>query len=102
VKSDCWKFGRTLAARKWVCLEWHFDGPADEIGLYVDGVEDAAAHVVGGKGDGCIANGTGQRWVAPTFTGIDLGYEVYGQDVPHQLWFDDVALGPRRIGCPRP
>jgi hypothetical protein len=102
VKSDCWKFGGALATRKWVCLEWHFDGPGDEIALFVDGVEDRAAHVVSGKGDGCLANGTAQRWAAPTFAAMELGYEVYGKDVPHQLWFDDVALGANRVGCPRP
>jgi hypothetical protein len=102
VKSDCWKFGAPLPTRKWICLEWRFDGARDEIGVWVDGVEDAAAHVRDGRGDGCIKHETADRyrWTAPTFVGVDVGYEVYGRDEGHDLWFDDLALGAQRIGCP--
>lgn len=100
VSSDCWKDAGSVPLGKWACLEWHFKGATNELQLWVDGVEDAKAHVVG-KGDGCIADGTGQTWFAPTFNSLELGFAVYGASTAgFSVWYDDVALGKTRVGCP--
>jgi hypothetical protein len=100
VASDCWKDAGNVPLGKWTCLEWHFKGATNELELWVDGVADAKAHVVG-KGDGCIANGTGGTWVAPTFNSLELGFAVYGASTAgFSVWYDDVALGKARVGCP--
>jgi hypothetical protein len=102
VSSDCWKDAGNVPLGKWACLEWHFKGATNEMQLWVDGVEDAKAHVVG-KGDGCIANGTAGTWFAPTFNSLELGFAVYGASTAgFSVWFDDVALGKARVGCPAP
>jgi hypothetical protein len=99
VSSDCWKDAGNVPLGKWTCLEWHFKGATNELELWVDGVADAKAHVVG-KGDGCIANGTGGTWVAPTFNSLELGFAVYGASTAgFSVWYDDVALGKSRVGC---
>lgn len=100
-KSDCWKFGGTVPTKKWVCMEWHFKGTATggELELWVDGKADGA-HVVD-KGDGCLSNaGTGGVWLAPTFANARIGYEGYAGSGPIDLWYDDVAIGAARLGCP--
>ena len=97
--SDCWKDGGQIPLGRWVCMEWHFKGASNELELWIDGVPDTA-HVVG-KGDGCVGNGTGKVWYAPTFTNLQLGYAVYGGAAGHKVWFDDLALSASsRIGCP--
>jgi hypothetical protein len=100
-KSDCWKFGGTVPTKKWACMEWHFRGTATggELELWVDGQADGA-HVVD-KGDGCLSNaGTGGVWLAPTFANARIGYEGYAGSGPIDLWYDDVAIGAARLGCP--
>jgi hypothetical protein len=99
VSSDCWKNGANVPLGKWACMEWHFKGATNELDLWVDGVEDAGAHVVG-KGDGCIANGTAGVWNAPTFNSLELGFAVYGGATTFSVWYDDLALGKTRLGCP--
>jgi hypothetical protein len=100
-KSDCWKFGGTVPTKKWACMEWHFKGTATggELELWIDGKADGA-HVVD-KGDGCLSNaGTGGVWLAPTFANARIGYEGYAGSGPIDLWYDDVAIGAARLGCP--
>jgi hypothetical protein len=100
-KSDCWKFGGDVVTKKWICVEWHMKGASNEIQMWMDGVPDKS-HVVG-KGDGCIKNELEGVWQAPTFTTLELGYEIYGNKPgTHEFWFDDVAVSGKRIGCPKP
>lgn len=100
--SDCWQHSTTiLAAQKWWCFEWQFDGPNDTMRFWVDGQAIDALTMVG-SGQGCIAHDLGDRWVAPQFDTISLGWEHY-QPIANDMEFylDDVALGPARLGCPQ-
>jgi hypothetical protein len=38
------------------------------------------------------------------FTETDLGWEVYGTDggPAWEAWFDELAIGTQRLGCPTP
>jgi hypothetical protein len=97
VSSDCWKDGGKLTVGQWTCMEWHFKGTTNELELWIDGVADPA-HVVG-KGDGCIAHGTNDVWVAPTFNALELGFATYPTATTFNVWFDDLALSKTRVGC---
>jgi hypothetical protein len=98
VASDCWKDGGQIPLGKWACMEWHFKGATNELELWLDGAPDRA-HVVG-KGDGCIAHGTGDVWNAPTFSGLELGFAAYPTTTSFNVWYDDLALSNVRLGCP--
>jgi hypothetical protein len=98
VSSDCWKDAGAVPLGEWACMEWHFKGATNELQLWINGTEDAAAHVIG-TGDGCIANGTGGVWYAPTFGSLELGFAVYGGGTNFSVWYDDLALGKVRVGC---
>ena len=86
------------SANAWTCIESHFDETAGTIDTWVDGKEVA----------GLVENGTpapdvSTQWLSaagwkPTLADFRIGWESYsGQTMT--LWFDDVALAARRIGC---
>ncbi|MCA9603295.1 MAG: hypothetical protein KC417_14780 [Myxococcales bacterium] len=100
VGSDCWNNAQSLApVGKWACVEWRYNGPNDEMNLYVDGQALNDMTVVG-QGAGCISHGTGDKWYAPKFDIMKLGWESYQYMTNHvDLWIDDVAIDDQRIGC---
>lgn len=70
----------------WYCIEASFDGATGNTQLYVDGelVIDAPAW----------ADAQGM------FTHFKFGVNVFGHTkYDRALWYDDVAVGPERIGC---
>jgi hypothetical protein len=89
-----------LPANEWRCVEFHVDGSAGTIQTWVDGAEVAGLVV-----DGTPTADVDQAWInqkpgwKPNLTDFKIGWEDYaGQNMT--LWFDDVALGATRIGCP--
>jgi hypothetical protein len=99
-KSDCWKFGGDVVTGKWQCVEWHMKGATNEIEMWIDGVPDRSKVV--NKGEGCIKHELDDVWVAPSFTTLEIGYEIYGSKPgTHDFWFDDVAVATKRLGCPK-
>lgn len=97
--SDCWQHSQTtFPEARWACMEWHFDGPNERMEFWLDGAQ-VSALTVNHRGQGCIANGLSGQWVMPTFSTLRLGWEHYQTSIPIQLWVDDVALGPQRVGC---
>lgn len=99
--SDCWHHsnGRLMPVGRWVCVEWKFDGPNASMELRLDG-EAAPDLTVKGTGDGCVNAANDFPWTAPTFTGIDLGWEAYQADDARTAWVDDVVISTTPIGCP--
>lgn len=98
--SDCWQHSATaMPTGKWACVEWHFDGTQDHMEFWLDGAELSDLGV-NGEGEGCIADGTGGKWFAPTFENIQLGFESYQNDPARELWIDDVVIDDARVGCP--
>lgn len=85
-------------ALAWRCIEFHIDESDGQMQTWVDGVEVAGLHQ-----DGVPTQDIDQQWLnkggwKPDVTDLKLGWESYGaQDMT--LWFDDVAIGPARIGC---
>lgn len=82
---------------QWLCVEFMIDGNQSASQTWVDGTEIEGLHV-----DGTPTPDIDQQWLnsawKPSLTDWKLGWESYaGGDMT--LWFDDVALGPQRIGC---
>jgi hypothetical protein len=100
---------QTIAAGKWVCWEWEFDGPNDTARLWLDGVAmteiDAVGHGKQCQGPGFAGKPMNAEyaWEGPQlFDKVIIGWEQY-QDMPAQeVWIDDVAVGGERIMCPPP
>ena len=51
------------------------------------------------QGEGCIAHDLGDQWIFPRFDALWLGWEHYQMMGPIDVWIDDVAIGPVRLGC---
>jgi hypothetical protein len=100
---DCSTNGKTqvLPTRKWVCWEWMFDGARRETHLWLDGVAQTDVDIVG-MGEQC--QNANHAWDGPQmFTRVILGWEQYtspASEVNQELWLDDLAMGPDRVGCP--
>jgi hypothetical protein len=98
---DCGKSGPTgYPEKKWVCVEWRFDGPNNEMHYWLDGQTQTGVDVVK-IGGGCVAAPPGGIWQAPTFDKLMIGWYAQPFNQPIDLWVDDVAVGTERLGCPK-
>ena len=88
-----------------------FDGTTEATAarLWLDGQAMTEIDAVG-VGTQCQGPGFNGKPMSPTYgwetpqvwDKLIIGWEQY-QDMPAQeLWIDDVAVGPERIGCPAP
>jgi hypothetical protein len=84
-------------ASAWTCIELHVDETAGTIDTWVNGAE-----VPGLVENGASVADVSTQWLSrawkPSLVDFRLGWESYaGQAMT--LWFDDVAVSGRRIGC---
>lgn len=73
----------------WACLEWSFDGSAGSADYWIDGVALGDMHEA--------------QWAKDTFQSHDFGVSLFETDTgvtAYDAWFDDIAIGTERIGCP--
>lgn len=77
----------------WVCVELLFDGEANEIQFWFDGVEDP---------DMRVTSDADPPWIAPPFTRIEMGFHTFqAAGAPFSVFYDAVAFDDERIGCGR-
>jgi hypothetical protein len=107
VRSDCRQHSaRTLPVGRWTCVEWHFDGAANEMQYWLDGEELTDIHVIA-RGAAADSNCAHQedlqgQWLAPpAFQSLYMGFERYDVSSNDQnLWIDDVVISSARVSCP--
>ncbi|MEO8212647.1 MAG: hypothetical protein ABI560_05615 [Myxococcales bacterium] len=99
--SDCWARpspSTNIPLNKWMCWEWVYDGPKNQMGFYID---SQLSRMVNGSGDGCSGSNV---WTAPKFNYLAVGaYNAQPGNAPSvgKMWFDDVAVSTTaRVGCP--
>jgi hypothetical protein len=83
--SSCSTTGPTLSANQWHCVEAYFDGAGGNVQIYGDGAKLIDA-----------ANWTPAKM---TYGAFGFGFAQYSGPA-RTMWFDDVGVGPTRIGCP--
>jgi hypothetical protein len=100
-KSDCWFHAnkRVVPVAKWSCVEWKFDGPNNQMRMWLDGVALSDLDV-NGVGQGCVNQPATYAWTAPTFDHLDVGWESYQNDEARTLYIDDLIVSKSPIGCP--
>ncbi len=74
---------------KWFCLEWNLR-PLEGVNnsVWIDGVQFAKDDTI--------------MFKMPGFTEIRVGWTHFAHDDPDpftDIWYDDIAFGPERIGC---
>ncbi|HEY0709000.1 MAG TPA: hypothetical protein VGG33_19485 [Polyangia bacterium] len=100
---DCGKSPGTTGypVGQWVCAEWKFDGANDEMHYWLNGVAQTAVDVI--KTDAsCVMAPPGNRWRAPVFDKVMLGWYSQPFAQPIDLWMDDIVISTEPIGCPKP
>jgi hypothetical protein len=101
---DCYKQSTTpIPVQRWVCVEWKFDGVADEMHYYLDGQPLTNADVIKTGGVCVTPPPPGGTWAAPVFANLSLGWvQPNPTTAAIEMWLDEVAIGTQRIGCPAP
>jgi hypothetical protein len=86
------------AANTWTCIEFHVSANTNAIETWIDG--NAISGLTFIPGTTAKVSGMNDQWtpapIAPTSFG--LGWIVFSAP-SISLWFDDAALGTKRIGC---
>lgn len=76
--------GIVLAKNTWYCLETFYNGPGREVRVFVAGTESAPLHAT--------------DWGPYNYGMFKFGFENYSSPM-RNMWYDDVAIAPQRIGC---
>jgi hypothetical protein len=91
------------AMGSWLCFEFHIDQSAGTIDTWINGAE-----VPGLVESGMPTMDVSTVWLSgahamwkPQIQSVGFGWETYNNKATDAmtLWFDDVAIGSRRIGC---
>ena len=79
---------------RWACLEWHFKGDTNELHFWLDGAELT---------DMTVLPSRVPTWFAPDWVRVNVGLQLYRPDAvsDFDLWIDEVAINPTRVGCSR-
>lgn len=93
-----WRRSAPSMGGRWVCLEFHLDGPTDGIAVYLDGVAQPDLGVTHDSHGGTQSEG----FDFPAFDRIWFGWWLYQSNptpAAYDVWLDDLALAPDRLGC---
>lgn len=93
-----WRPSAPAQGGKWLCLEWEMRAADNVINVWVDGVAKTDLTV-----STKVHGGANVDFVFPKWSSLWFGWWLYqASPTPNQfdLWYDDVALGVTRIGCP--
>jgi hypothetical protein len=101
--QDSMGLSLTLAApptptAMWHCFEYGINETQGTIQAWVDGAE-----IHGLEENGTPTQGVSDQWLKkpwqPRFADVRFGWLDFGGGPPMTLWFDDIAVGPSRVGC---
>jgi hypothetical protein len=84
-----------VPTQKWICIEWMHKGDTNETRFWWDAVEHPSLHTTP-----TMNGGNGQPFLLPQFTNVWLGWDEYQTTTePFEMWLDEIAIDPARIGC---
>jgi hypothetical protein len=96
-----------LPTEAWTCLEWQFTDEPDVVNLWVDGqatgtFDDRHVSYPSGHTPGTpLSNGTSSGLIGG-FTMFGLGFHDWHPNKAFDLFYDDLVLDTKRVGCPSP
>ncbi len=89
---------------RWSCFEVEFNGQTFEQRFWLNGTEVTAAHhVLAPDPTKCTAAaGWTSAKLFPALEKLSFGFRLYHDEAaPFDLWYDEVAVDTKRIGCAR-
>jgi hypothetical protein len=100
--------GGKIPTEKWVCVEWEFEDQPDRITLWVGGAQAGVfdnMHI-NYSSDGTKSGGTFYQGKAGGLIGVfdtfGIGFHDWHPTKAFDVYYDDVVLDTKRIGCPTP
>jgi hypothetical protein len=81
-----------VPSKKWLCVEFQFQGDANQFHVWQDDVARPALTSGATKHGG---------FVMPQFTSLWFGWWMYNANEPQDLWIDEIAIDSKPIGCAR-
>jgi hypothetical protein len=79
----------------WLCIEWLHAGATNETRFFWDAVEHPSLHTTS-----TVHGGNANPYILPQFTNLWIGWDEYQTSTePFEMWVDEIALDPARIGC---
>jgi hypothetical protein len=88
---------KPVVEKQWQCVEWMGDYMTDETKFFLDGVEHPSLATTLTTKHGDRAD---KPFFLPEFNAIWFGWAEYQATTQKfELWFDEIAIDPERIGC---
>jgi hypothetical protein len=87
--------GVAMPKDRWACLEVEFAGTDHELRVWLDDEEITRLHV-----ENWAPAPPNAAW-SPSYERVEIGFEAYGGQGDIDIWYDEIAIGSARIGCPK-
>jgi hypothetical protein len=85
----------TVPLGQWLCIEWMHKGDTNETQFWWDGVLHPSLSTTAS-----MHGGNSNPYLLPAFKQVWIGWQEYQtSSEPFELWIDEIAIDPRRIGC---
>jgi hypothetical protein len=82
---------------QWLCIEWMHDGAHNQTRLWWDAVEHPSLDTTPATPH---RGNAGVPFTLPQLTRVWLGWQEYQRTTePFEMWVDEIAIDPGRIGC---
>jgi hypothetical protein len=79
----------------WACIEWLHSGATNETRFFWDAVEHPSLYT-----SASVHGGNTNPYILPQFDAVSMGWQEYQASTEtFELWIDEVAIDPNRIGC---
>jgi len=100
--------GGNIPTGKWVCIEWELEDQPDRVTLWVAGAQIGVfdnMHINyssnGTKSGGALYQGKSSGIIG-VFDTFAIGFHDWHPTKAFDVYYDDVVLDTKRIGCPAP
>jgi len=100
--------GTNIPTNKWVCVEWELEDQPERITLWVGGTQAGVfdnMHI-NYSSDGTKSGGTFYQGKTSGIVGVfdtfGIGFHDWHPTKAFDVYYDDVVLDTKRIGCPAP
>ncbi|MFY1692672.1 hypothetical protein [Plantactinospora sp. WMMB782] len=92
-----WRESAPTVEDRWQCFEWQWDASDNRIAVWIDGVAQPEMTTSTTEHGGNPVD-----FVLPRADTVKIGWQLYqGNPTPDHfdVWLDDIALAPHRVGC---
>ena len=86
---------------QWFCMEWEFQDQPDRITLWVNGTQIGTMDSTNAGSNGTLYGGK-NAGIIGGFDTFGIGFHDWHPAKAFDVYYDDVVLDSKRIGCPAP